>query len=105
MSALRLLILALIPPITPLPTLAQTSPPISHGRLDAEFAQDTEDADSEEQVLPIVLVTKAAPRQSLLISRPAVLRYPITSAMPVRRIAETRGKEPERAADANPENR
>jgi hypothetical protein len=99
MSALRLLILALITPATPLPTLAQQQP-------EAAFAQDAKDAEIEEQVLPIVLVTKGAPRQSLLISKPAVLRYPTASAMPVRTIAETRGKEPERSAEAaNPENR
>ncbi|MEZ6010576.1 MAG: hypothetical protein R3C08_01735 [Hyphomonas sp.] len=105
MSALRLLILALIPPITTLPTLAQITPDFLRGTLDAEFLQDAEEAEGEEQVMPLVLVTKTAPRQSLLVSKPAILRYPMSSAMPVRTIAETRGKEPEPAVTRTPENR
>ena len=97
MSAARLLGLALIAAVVSLPSLAREAPQL-RGRLDADFSAEPARADEKLEILPKVVVTETA-RKTMLVSKPAILRYDVAPEVPARMVAETRGQDPDRIGD------
>lgn len=94
MSAARLTGLILTAVIVSLPALAKEETRL-RGRLDANTDQGTETETETPSFMPTVVVTETSAR-GLLVSKPAILRYPSDVASPVRFAAERIGQDPDR---------
>lgn len=94
MSAARLLGLALIAFSASLPALARDGAEL-RGRFTMDFAQASENGTGESTFMPKVLITESS-KQSVLVSKPAVLRYTSEFAPPERLAAERVGQDPDR---------
>lgn len=97
MSVTRLLGLALIAASVALPSIAREAPQL-RGRLEADLPGDTANPEDALAILPKVVVTETA-RQTVLVSKPAILRYDIAPDVPARMVAETRGQDPDRIGE------
>lgn len=97
MSIARLLGLAAIAASVSLPSLAREAPQL-RGRLEVDFPTDKAAPEDRLEILPKVVVTETA-RKTVLVSKPAILRYDIAPEVPARMVAETRGQDPDRISE------
>ena len=97
MSVARLMSLALVAAALSLPAVAKEEVEL-RGRFDADFTPGTTEVDDVPAIMPKVLVTERT-RQTVMISKPAVLRYKTTDMSPARLAAERVGHDPDRPGD------
>ena len=95
MSTLRFTAVALAAASVALPVFAAEGSPL-RGRLEADFLPKGDDAPA---VMETVVVTEKD-GSDLLVSKPAILRYDEAPEVPARMVAETRGQDPDRVAEA-----
>jgi len=94
MSAIRYFAATLAAASVALPVFAAEGSPL-RGRLEADFLPKAEDAPA---IMETVVVTEKD-GSDLLVSKPAILRYDEAPEVPARLVAETRGQDPDRAAE------
>lgn len=94
MSCARLIGLVLAAIIVTLPAMAKEEA-VLRRMIDTDQAGDDEPAAESPAILPTVIVTERSAR-TILVTKPAVLRYRAESAPPARLAAERIGQDPDR---------